>query len=492
MVLELVGSRLMAPYLGTSLFVWTSLIGVILGCLALGYWYGGILADKRPEPKILAALLFTSGLLVALVGLAGDPLLFLVQNTFSDVRIGAVAATTVLFGIPAVLLGMVSPYAVRLRLSAVQKSGAEVGSLYALSTLGSIAGTFLAGFFLLSYFSHRAILFGLGATLILLAFAASGGGSKAKHLAALAALLAASCVPPFTQLVMGKDLVDTHTAYNRVWIYDAFMEGRRVRVMQLNDTSDSAMFMPDDELALQYTKYFRLAGHFRPGIRRALMVGAGAYSYPKFFLREAPDAVLETVEIDPGLTVLAKKHFGLQDDPRLEVFHEDARTFLQRPGSRYEAIFVDVYKSHSIPFQLTTREAMRAFRGRLADDGVFVMNVVSGIEGKNGRLLRALLATMDEFFPQIHVYTMPGEKDAQDWQNLAVVAFPSKEKRRMAGENADINRYLSNIWTKDIPRDMPALTDGFAPVERYMAGWIVGDSEHQSGILKKKMDSRKA
>ncbi len=492
MVLELVGSRLMAPYLGTSLFVWTSLIGVMLGCLSLGYWFGGLLADKKPDAKALSVVLLFSGLSVAGIALAGDVLLYWVQNTLMDIRLGAVLTTLALFGIPSVLLGTVSPFAIRLKLSRVEKSGSTAGELYALSTLGSIAGTFLAGFFLLSFFGHREILFMISLTLIALAPVAMSSGKtrQGQWVFALLAVLGACFTPPFVQSVMGQGFVEIPTAYNRVWVYDAFLEGRPVRVLQLNDSSDSAMFLPDDRLALEYTKYFRLANHFLPKIYKTLMIGGGAYSYPKYFLKEFPDSRIDVVEIDSKLTQIAKKYFDLKDDARMRIFHQDARTFLNKTKERYEVIFWDVFKSRSIPFQLTTREAIKKAHGCLTDDGLMVVNVISSVEGNNGRLLRAILATLDEFFPQIYVFAVDNPEDGQKLQNLMVVSFKKKQKRKMFNEDAEINRYLSHIWVRDIPRDMPILTDSLAPVERYISEWVAHDTEHRNGILQKKLQTR--
>ena len=492
MVLELVGSRLMAPYLGTSLFVWTSLIGIILGCLSLGYWFGGLLADNRPEAKILSGVILLAGLLVALIALVGDIVLYWIQGTFSDIRLGAVIATLILFGVPSVLLGMVSPFAIRLKLSCIEKTGSTAGELYALSTLGSIAGTFLAGFFLLSFFGHREILFMISLTLIALVPIVLSG-SKTRHVKwvfALLAVLGASFTPPFVQSVMGTGFVEIPTAYNRVWVYDAFLEGRSVRVMQLNDSSDSAMFLPDEGLALEYTKYFRLAGHFLPELKKALMLGGGAYSYPKHFLNEFPGAGIDVVEIDPKLTEIAKQYFNLTDDSRMRIYHEDGRTFLNRTQERYDVIFGDVYKSRSIPFQLATREAMKKAWEHLTDDGLMAINVISSVEGNNGRLLRALLVTLDEFFPQIYVFAVDDPEDGKKLQNLMVVAFKNKQKRKMFHEDAEMNRYLSHIWVRDIPRDMPAMTDSLAPVERYISEWVTTDAERHNSILQKKLQKR--
>ena len=488
MVLEMVGSRLMAPYLGTSLFVWTSLIGVILGCLSLGYWFGGLLADRKPEMKTLSGVIFFAGVSVSAVALAGDPVLYLIQSSLVDVRIGAVIATLILFGAPSTLLGIVSPYAVRLKLSRVESGGSAVGGLYALSTLGSIVGTFLAGFFLLSFFSHRVILFLISLTLIFLAMTvANSRWGRLSCLMAFILVSGSSFLPPFVQSVMGQGFVETQSAYNRIWVYNAFLEGRPIRVLQVNDANDSAMYTNSDELALVYTRYFRMAGHFHPQIDHALMIGGGAYSYPKYFLKEFPLATMDVVEIDPKLTQIAEQHFSLQTQDRLHIFHEDARTFLNTTKSRYNVIFGDVYMSYSVPFHLTTKEAIQKIQERLNDNGLFIMNVISSVEGDNGRFLRALIKTLDGSFKQVLVFAVDDPEDGARPQNLIVLAFKTKEKRKFFSDDPEMNHFLSHIWTRDILRDMPVLTDALAPVERYTARLVTQNPERRNGFMQKKL-----
>lgn len=487
MVLELVGSRLMAPYLGTSLFVWTSLIGVILACLSLGYWLGGRLADRNPDAGRLARILLLSGVSVALVALAGDPVLYYVQGAIVDVRLGAVVATLLLFGFPSVLLGMVSPYAVRLRMVHVEEAGSTAGGLYALSTLGSIAGTFLAGFVLLSYFSHRAILFMVSGALILLAPAAGRAFRRAWWVLLLPAVLALSRTTPFVEVVMGPGFVEEHTAYHRVWIYEGYAGDRPIRVLQLNDTGDAAMFLDGDELALDYSRYFRLGGHFKPDLRRALMIGGGAYSFPKHFLVEHPRATIDVVEIDPALTRIAERSFRLRPNPRLRIFDEDARTFLNRTVERYDVVYGDVYLSYSIPFQVATREAMERIHGCLADDGVLLVNVISAVEGPKGQFLRAVLATVESVFPKVLVFAVGTLDDGDARQNLMLVAFKDAGPKRMESENPELNGYLARQWPQPIPRDLPPLTDAHAPVEKYTAAMIADQPERRMGFMRKRI-----
>lgn len=489
MMLELVGSRLFAPYLGTSLYVWTSLIGVILGCLSLGYWLGGRLSDKRPDPRYLSAIILMSGIATTVIALLGDAVLFAIQSLIADLRLGAVLATLLLFGLPSVLLGMVSPYAVRLKISEISQTGRTTGALYAFSTLGSIAGTFICGFFLLSAFSHRSILLMISVCLVLLSpIAALGMPKKHQWIWAFLFVVISSMISPFERAVMGSGFIESQTAYNRVWIFDAYStEGKPLRLMQVNDEGSSAMFLDSDELALDYTNYFRLAKHFNPGIKNALMIGGAAFSYPKYFLKEFSSAHLDVVEIDAKLTALARQYFNLRADPRLAVFHEDARTFLNKSQNHYDVIYVDVFRSHTIPFQLATREAFEKMSGHLNENGVLIMNVISSIDGDSGLLLRALIRTLESVSLQVTVFPVQYKDDASRVQNICLVALKSGNTPTFNSSDEILNEYLNHIWVEKIPRDTPILTDGFAPVDQYTAKMLAHRAESKEGILQKKV-----
>lgn len=489
MIMELTGSRLMAPYLGTSIYVWTSLIGVILGCLSVGYWLGGRLADKKPDDRILSKILFYGGISVAMVALAGDPVMILMQSLVHDVRLGSVFATVLLFGFPSVLLGMVAPYAVCLKLHDLSKTGSTAGNLYALSTLGSIVGTFLAGFILLTHFSHRTVLFMISLTLIGLAPLASRRSGKIAPAVSALLVLALSFTGSFVHMIMGEGFVEEYTPYNRVWIYDGFKDDHPVRVMQLNDTGDSVIYLDRDDLVLEYTHYFRLAGHFNPSLQHALMLGGGAFAYPRHFLNEFPKASMDVVEIDHELTDLSRKYFKLPDHPRLNIYYEDGRTFLNRTTNRYDVVFGDAYKSFSVPFQLATVEAFQKIHDCLNDDGLFVMNIISAIDGERGQFLRAMLATLEQVFPEIILFAPQDLEDGTTIQNIIAIAFKNEQPRSFSGLESDMNHYLSRRWTNNIARDLPPMTDALAPVERYAMPLIVHDPEARTGFLQKKLQA---
>ncbi len=481
MILEIMGSRILAPYFGTSIIVWTSLIGIILACLSLGYLLGGKLADRRLSYRLFSGLIFASSVFIGIVSIFQPVLLSLIQNITSDIRIGAVIATAVLFGIPGVLLGMVLPYAIRLTLKSLEHSGETIGRMYAISTIGSITGTFLAGFFLISYIGSTKILLVLAITLLMLswlAFQKNATHGKSRvlmlHIASAAVILGANLLlkPPL------KYLVDIDTAYSRIWIYENTERAtnRPIRNMATDPhVIQSSMYLDkDDELVYAYANFYRLAKHFKPDFQTSLMIGGAGYSYPKDYLRRFKDATLDVVEIDPGMTELARQYFNLKDDPRLTIYHQDGRIFLNNTRKKYDVIMVDAVKSfYSMPYQLSTVEAVTTMHDRLTEDGVLFMNIVGAFEGDDGRFVRAEYATCKSVFPKVYLFAAHSKNDRLLVQSIMLVALKSDKKINLDNEDRELTRYLSQLWTRKINNELPILTDDFAPVDFYTLGMLI-------------------
>lgn len=472
MILELVASRVLAPYVGTSTFVWTSLIGIILGSLSLGYWLGGRLADNNPSYKTLSLVIFSSSLFIGVGTIIQGGLLELIQDRFRDIRIAAILSTVVLFAVPSILLGMVSPYAVKLKIGSIEKSGTTVGNLYAVSTIGSIIGTFVAGFLLIPFIGTMRIQLLLSVVLIITSIFAYAQGLIIKRLFALVMFLLMVLLFGMSQAISEKKgFVDVDTQYSRVWIFDRNDEsGSRIRYMYINNEISSGMYMNKDDLVFEYTKYYNLARHFVPSIKSSLMIGGAGYSYPKNYLENFEGARMDVVEIDPKLTELARKYFNLEGDSRLNIFHEDGRTFLNTSDRRYDAILMDAFKSiYSLPYQLTTQEAVEKMYNMLTDNGVVVANVISAIEGEKGKFLRAEYATYKKVFPQVYVFPVRNPNNAYEVQNIIIAALKTGDNVSFESSDRELDSYLKHMWKKDITNDVPVLTDDYSPVESYIA-----------------------
>ena len=470
MVLEMVGGRVLAPHVGTSAIVWTSLIGVVLACLALGAWAGGRFADKTLSRRGLGQALAGAGLGCAL-------------TAFCHTALGA--------GVTQAVGNLyLAPYVIRLRIADVDTAGATVGRLYALSTAGSILGTFLGGFVLISFFGSTVILWGVALCMLLLSLCNAPARPWPRLLLLILCILLAWQDGLYGQWLAEKGGVRlVESPYNSIRIMegvDRARDGRAVRLMATDPGySQSGMLLDaPDELYFDYTRFYALGPRHVPGARKVLMLGGGGYSVPKWLLSgksglDAPRLRLTVVELDPAMTASSRRWFGLRDDPRLTVRHEDARAFLNRQNERYDLVFVDVFNSHySVPFQMGTVEAARALRRAVAPGGALLMNVISAVEGPDGRLFRGICHALAAAFAEVRVYCVGRPDRPGEVQNLMLLAFPEAvpDAAPPAADAAagatdppapETDAMLAVRYAGVIPADIPALTDDFAPVERY-------------------------
>ncbi len=262
MVLELIGARVLAPYLGTSIIVWTSLIGIVMASLSAGYYLGGKAADIKADFKILASIIFLAGISIGAVAVFKSVILFFVQSQIVDIRWASLLGAFVLFTPANVLLGAVSPYAVKLNFKDPSQIGATVGNLYAISTIGSIVGTYITGFFLISRFGNTNLLFSLAAFLVFLSLVVYPEKIKTRCLIVM--ILSAAPLVNFNlkYQLASAGFLDVDTKYNRVWITDGtdLATGRPVRTLSTGARyTQSAMFLDGDDLAIEYTRFFNMA-----------------------------------------------------------------------------------------------------------------------------------------------------------------------------------------------------------------------------------------
>jgi spermidine synthase len=394
---EIAAARLLAPYFGASTIVWANTIATVLVGLSVGYWVGGRMADRDPTLRGLCRLVLGASALLAAVPFVAGPFLGTAVDALDAIEAGAFAGSLlgvlVLVAAPVVLLGAVSPYAVRLSVRHVEESGRVAGRLYAISTLGSLAGVFAAALLLVPFAgTHRtflafALVLGCAATL----------GLPRRALAVPAAVCALLAIPPGTiKGVEGGDrlLAEVETEYGYARVLESRAGERR---LELNEGQARHSVLPagggvltgdywDEALVLPFA-----TGRVAPPRRVAILGNAGgttARAYGELY----PGAAVDAVEIDEHLTRLARRFFALHAGPRLRTIHADARPFLRRAEHRYDAIVVDAYRQPYIPFYLATREFFALARARLAPGGVVIVNV--GHPRGDDTLERTLGATM--------------------------------------------------------------------------------------------------
>ena len=326
---EIAASRLLAPYFGSSTIVWANLIGIVLAALSLGYVLGGRVADRRPEPRLLGLIVLAAALWVAMTPFVARPFLDATVSSLDDASTGAVIgsffAVLLLFAPAVVLLGMVAPFAIRLGITDVATAGAVAGRFYALSTAGSLLGTFLPALILIPLIGTQRTLL---ATAVVLALSATLLLGR-KLLALAAALAALLVIPPGAVKAETGLLHDEESRYQYIQVVERD-DGRRV--LQLNEgVAVHSVWREETVLTGGVWDAFLVVPPLldRPLRTVAILGNAGgtiARAYGVYYR----DAVIDGVELDPAVSTVGRRYFGMDDNPRLTVHDADARPFLRR------------------------------------------------------------------------------------------------------------------------------------------------------------------
>lgn len=458
MGIELIASRVVAPYFGNSLVVWTSLIGVILGSLSAGYYFGGKMADRFRSYRLLGNLLLLAAGLTGISAFIKEPLLSLVAFLFGqELRSASLVAILLLFGPVSFILGIVSPYAARLKLEGLENSGRVVGNLYAMSTLGSIVGTFLAGFYLIPTFGNTGLLYGLA--FVQMVNSCLPMLKSPKNMINLCLLI---LLLLFLNQGLGlfklKSVEDVDSKYGRILVRAMNIGGSKPVLAMGTDNSgtQSAINLNSpDELYFEYTKAYSYSSLINSNIKKALMIGGGGYSFPRYFLSHNRYSSMDVVEIDQKMTELARKYFLLTDDVRMSIFHQDARSFVKNSKDKYDVIYLDAFSSLTPPPHLTTAEFMTDLRNHLTENGFLMINIISSKSGVNSSFWRAEIKTLRSVFPLVETWEIE-KRNSETIQNLMMVAYMG---------NREIN--LPKVFNIIEPnsQDGKILTDDWFPVE---------------------------
>jgi spermidine synthase len=480
MALELLGSRLLAPVFGNSIFVWGSLIGVVLASLSAGYYLGGLLADRKPELYMLSLVIFVAGLLILALPALAPPVFDIVLGFHLGERNSPLIATMVLLGPSSVLLGIVSPFAIRLAARNVERIGKASGNLYALSTAGSIVGTFVTVFVLIPEFGVNRIIVALGVMLLVVAFI---GLQRRMKVFVLLVLVVIPFVAPYLvshrltvatySLALGNTVYETDTPYHHLLVTDAPDPSHQstTRYLILDDNFHSAMDLNDpSRIVFQYTGYFELPFLLNPNITRVLFVGGGGFSGPKAFLAHYQSVQVDVTEIDAEVIWVAEQYFQVDpSNPRLHIYNQDGRIFLQESDREYDLIILDAYSKSYVPFHLMTLEFFRAIEQHLTSGGIVVSNLISRIAGDGSQLLLAEASTFHKVFPNVYAFAVDGGNNP-DAQNIILMPtmlsdyLSGSDFERQAEANTQFTELVRNYITLN-SENAPVLTDDFAPVE---------------------------
>ena len=401
MATEICASRLLAPYYGSSTAVWANVIGLILVSLSLGYWLGGKWADRRPSAPLLATIVIVAAALVAAVPFVAKPFLDLSARGLESLSAGAVvgsfAASLLLFAPPVILLGMVTPFAVRLAATGVADAGSVAGRIFALSTAGSILGTFLPALVTIPLIGTQRTMLCAAAVIAFSALPLLGRRHVVPGLVAAALIAALLAVPPGVVKAQAGLIHEEESRYQFIQVVQQGDE----HLLYLNEgLAVHSVWRPGTVLTGGEWDMYLTAPPLlgRPAQRVAILGNAGGTTARAFGVYY-PQARIDGVEIDPAVTAVGRRYFGLDDNPHLTVVTADARPFLRTTRQRYDLILIDAYRQPYVPFYLTTREFFRLVRQRLTPGGIVALNVTT-MPG-DYRLADAVAGTLATELPQV-------------------------------------------------------------------------------------------
>lgn len=480
MIIELAGIRILSPWFGNSLYTWTGLIGVILCSMSCGYYVGGRLADKHPHYVGLAHLLAIAGIFTLLIPFI-YPFLEEKMGT-AHLIAGPVAASLLLFALPGCLLAAVSPFSVRLMslLTRDAKVGISSGSISMYASLGSVLGTFGAGFWLIPHLRLQTLFLIIGAILCLFAIAGYGlfampRGRKARLLAGFCLIFgAAMYAQPHAQATRTASTIYEQTSYyHRIRVSeDQTATGVTRRLLHLDSTTEGGQYQNARGLPINYQNYWELTKVFCPQIKSALFLGGGGFGMPKAMQNAFPQCRIEVIELDPMVIEVGRKYFGIEHYPRIRVLAGDARRYLRNTGQSYDFILGDAFHGvHNIPAHLVTVEFFELIRQRLTDQGIYMMNIISAVDGDRSGLFHAVTNTLAQAFSHIEVFALNPDqrmhlqillilasKEALPVESLSTTALLEPRAKRIL-----LKSYLRPDQYRISKR--VTLTDEFNPVE---------------------------
>ncbi len=498
MVLELVAGRVVSRHLGSSIYTWTSVIGIVLAGIAVGNWLGGIMADRRRAAPTLSVLFLASAATCVLVTILGHVVgqwMFLWTLPWT-MRVGLHVA--LIFLLPSLVLGMISPVAAKIAIDRSSETGRTIGSVYAWGVVGSLVGTFFTGFWLIAWFGTTAVVWGVGAVLAIMGVAYGAASRGAWSAGAVFLLLAIPGAGPWAWAVGFGERLSLREAFDDTLIYVDGSQYSHIRIHQVTESPDVRNMLLDklvhstiemdrpDELHYGYERIYQAVTERYAGGRdslHTLTIGGGGYVFPLYLDRQYAGSHTEVVEIDPAVTRAAIEAFGMPVDHRLDVFHEDGRAYLsrrlvqrRREGriAPYDLVYLDAVNDYSVPYQLTTVECVRQVHDLLGPDGVFLMNLIE--EFSSGQFLGAMVATLREVFPHVSVliegagvelnpdfrytFILAGSKEPIDWNRVRGGYDPTIGLARLT--DAQIADLLARSGNR-------ILTDDWAPVENMLA-----------------------
>lgn len=511
LMLEVVATRILAPYYGNTIFTVSSVIGVFLAALSVGYYKGGTLADKHPYASWFYGIIALGGVATIVMELLVRLLLPKLSGVFSLIE-GPPIVCVLLFFQPGLLLGMLSPYAIKLQQLSLPERGMGTlsGEVFFYSTLGSIFGTLITGFYLIPHYGVSSIVLGVGAGLVLLG---GLGLICQRKMNGGVMLLLLGCTACATLFLFSAEsdanvLYQRDGIYERVTIYSGEQEGKPARFLRQDFSESGGAYVGSSEHVAAYTKYYELYKLFTPELKRVLVIGGGAYTIPRALIEKLPDVEVDVLEIEPGLHDLAQRYFELPASPRIHNIVEDGRRYLADTDKRYDMIFSDVYFSlYSIPVHFTTREFFDLARTRLNPGGLFLANIIGALSRRTPSLLLSEMKTFRDVFPQSYFFAVDSRR-SQEVQNIIFAGHQSDTTLDMAQQSSSEDVFFRELPLRQIDPErfelgpQLTLTDDYSPIEyltskiffqslapdrQEASGWRLIDGENARELIAKQL-----
>jgi spermidine synthase len=488
MSFEMLGSRYLNPYFGSGIYTWAALISTVLAALTLGYFLGGWLADRTASAVVLGTTVLVASLYFLALPAFSDALLEFLLADIDDVRAGSLVAALAILLFPVTLLGMYSPFAIRLMLRSAERSGTVSGTVYGVSTAGSIVGTLGTTFLLIPMIGTKAITYSLGVAGLacgLALIALSWLAPRRALILMMTGLMAASIAPAAradtlidesvrADMLKRPDGRVTHveSEYNDIYVTKRRSELTMSFQLKGWDYTESVTDLRDpDALVLRYSQVMTIATAYPGELKKVLMLGLGGGSISTYLGRFMPDVAIDTVEIDRKVIEVAKQYFGLRETERIRYLDGDGRVFLNRNRGLYDLILLDAYRGGFVPFHLLTKEFYTLVKQRLTPGGAVASNVHDGT-----KLYHSTVKTLGEVFPTLDLYpTGAGEviaiatmTDGPGKDTLASRAAALQERYNFRHPLTDaLRRRMDNPRSQ--AADGELITDDFAPVNLYDA-----------------------